>query len=108
MFFPDKGKPFMVLQANVEDIYVLQSGAIIALTSIADTAANKGMVYNLRQGGPGKWEVEPLLRLHGAPESSYKISQKEIVVNASGEMIVITENGNPEPALCGKRAYKKK
>jgi hypothetical protein len=106
MFFPDEGEPFEVLQANVEDVYVLESGAIIALTSIADTAANKGMVYSLRQGGPRKWEVKPLLRLHGAPESSYKVTREEIIVNASGEMIVITESGNPEPALCGKKAYK--
>jgi hypothetical protein len=46
------------------------------------------------------------MRLHGAPESSYKLTQKEIIVNSSGEMIVITESGNPEPAMCGKKAYK--
>jgi hypothetical protein len=108
MFFPDKGEPYEILRANVEDIYVLENGATIALTGLSNTTINSGMAYSLRQGGPGKWQVEPLLRLHGAPESSYKVSSEEIIVNAAGEMIVFDAQGNPEIAFCGKRAYKKK
>jgi hypothetical protein len=101
MFFPDSGKPYEVLAANVEDIYVLESGAI-AVTGFANATVKRGMVYSLRKDG-GRWRAEPLFRLPGAPESSYKISKKEIFAGASGGMIVFDAAGNPKMAVCGKK-----
>lgn len=102
MFFPDAGKNYEVLAANVEDIYVLEEG-VLALTGLANASANRGMVYSLRKDGSGKWQAAPLLRLPGAPESSYKTNKREIVVNAHGRMIVIDDQGKPRMAVCGKQ-----
>lgn len=102
MFFPDSGKPYEVLAANVEDIYVLEKNAL-ALTGHESASASRGMVYGLSKDGAGKWQGEPLLRLPGAPESSYKTPKKEIVVKANGAMLVVDEDGSPRMALCGKK-----
>lgn len=102
MFFPDAGKPYRVLEENVEDIYVLEEGAV-ALTGLADATVNRGMVYSLRKDAAGKWQGEPLLRMPGAPESSYKISKTGIFVNAYGTLIVFDEQGNPKMAACRKK-----
>jgi hypothetical protein len=102
MFFPAAGKPYEILQVNVEDVYVLET-SVIALTGLARDTASSGMVYSLRQDGSGKWKADPLLRLHGAPESSYKVSNERILVNSDGAMIIFDDHGNPEIAICKKR-----
>lgn len=102
MFFPDSGKPYEVLTANVEDIYVLEQTAL-ALTGYESATAGSGMVYSLRKDVSGKWKAEPLLRLPGAPESSYKTIKQELVVKANGALFVVDESGNPRMALCGKK-----
>jgi hypothetical protein len=102
MFFPNAGKPYEILQSNVEDVYVLET-SVIALTGLASDTTGSGMVYSLRQDGAGKWKADPMLRLHGAPESSYKVSKERIIVNSDGAMIIFDDHGNPEIAICKKR-----
>lgn len=101
MFFPDKGKPYQILTANVEDIYVLERD-VVALTGSNNETGNRGMVYRLRKDGAGKWESEPLLRLPGAAESSYKAPKEEIFVDSYGVKIVFDGQGKPRMALCGR------
>jgi hypothetical protein len=102
MFFPDSGKPYKVLEANVEDVYVLEQG-VLALAGLANETVNRGVVYQLRRDAAGQWQGEPVLRLPGAPESSYKISRREFVANAYGGVVVVDDHGKPRMALCNRK-----
>lgn len=99
MFLSRKGKSYRVLEENIEDIYVLNEGAI-AITGLAHLVFNRGMVYDLRQDAAGKWRAQPLVRLPGAPHASYKISNDEIFVQTYNGAIVLNAFGDIKMAAC--------
>ncbi len=101
MFFSDRGKPYKVLQENIEDIFVVNQNVFV-IAGLAHMSTNNGMVYRLRQDTAGKWQAMPFLRLPGAPQSSYKTGGNRVLVKTQGGTIIFDEQGNTKMAVCGK------
>lgn len=102
VFMDDAGAYSVVLDQNIEDVYVL-GGRIIALAGLAHLSGNRGMAYALERDLAGGWTAEPWRALPGAPMTSWFVETGEVLVNtASGGGVLLAADGGMRMVPCRK------
>ena len=100
VFINDNERIEMIVEDNVEDIYLL-GGEIVALTGLSHLGSNHGAVHRVRRDASGRWTAKQWRALPGAPQSSWTVETGEILVNMyNGGTILLDASGAFRVAPC--------
>lgn len=92
LLFSDTQKAKLLIEDNIEDIYVIGQHAYIT-AGVAHMSSNRGIIYQLSKSNEN-YSHKRYYRLPGAPRTSWKISKDDILINTiSGAVIFNAKKG---------------
>lgn len=87
-----------LITKNIEDIYVIGEYAYVT-SGLAHLSSNNGLIYRIKENNAA-FEVEPFVRLPGAPRSSWKIKDDYILINTVSGAVIFNPDSGLEMAVC--------
>lgn len=84
--------PKTLLSANVEGIHEL-GGKVVVVTGLAHMLTNEGVLYRVKRGTTGDFEVTRWKTLPGAPRESGMLADGSLYVSCVGGAVVIKPDG---------------
>ncbi len=100
VFISDSGEQSLVLEDNIEDIYILGT-RYITTAGLAHMSSNNGRIYELYTNKYNKWKSRPWLKLPGTPRTSWFVETGELLINTfGGGSILLSEKGIFRMAEC--------
>jgi hypothetical protein len=99
IFVNKNNKAIKVAEINVEDIYKFDFGYVIT-SGLAHMSSDSGSIY-LVSFEDGKPSLIKLFGLVGAPKTSWKINDKELLINSRSGSQLLTKDGLLRRVQCG-------
>jgi hypothetical protein len=105
VFVDANGKPEILLNDNIHDIYQSNNGTIV-VAGLSHLVSSSGRIYLVTKNG-SSIDYRILFGLDAAPEESWMTDSKEIYINTSYGATILKTDGTLQRALCKNHEYYK-
>lgn len=99
-YIDSEGNAYPILRRdNIYDLHATNVG-LVALSGMNHMLSHYGFIMKLAKDDGGAWIAQKYMSLPGAPRSSWKTENGELLINTYGGSVILTHDGELEMASC--------